>query len=98
MEAAMEYLAETDRKYAEAKAAMLRSEILCKRVRARAFLESEGSVEHRKAAAEGHTDVIAADDSLCTATLAFESLRAIRNRAEVVIEVWRSVEASRRKS
>ena len=98
MEAAMGFLAETDEPYAQAKADLLRSEILAKRVRARLFMAGEGSVEARKAAAEAHSEAIAADDALVAATLTFEALKARRSRAEIVIDVWRSVEASRRKS
>lgn len=95
----MEFLAETDEKYAAAKTDLLRTEILAKRVRARIFVAaSDGSVEFRKAAAEGHGDTITADDALVAATLEFETLRARRGRAEIVIDVFRTLEASRRKS
>jgi hypothetical protein len=98
MEAAMEFLAETDDKFALAKADLLRTEILAKRVRARAFLEQTGSVESRKAAAEGHSEVIAVDDALVAATVTLEALKARRSRAEIVIDVWRSINASQRKT
>ena len=98
MEAAMEYLAETDEEFALAKAELLRSEILAKRVRARLFVSGEGSVEMRKAVAEGHVDVIATDDALIKATLQLEALKARRSRAEIVVDVFRTLEASRRKS
>ena len=94
----MEYLALTDQEFAVAKADLLRSEILAKRIRARVFGTMEGSVEARKNAAEGDAAVLAADDALIAATLTFESLKARRARAEIVIDVWRSIEASRRKS
>jgi hypothetical protein len=98
MERAMTFLAETDQTYAEAKTDLLRSEILAKRVRARLFMVGEGSVEARKAAAEAHSEAHEADESMCAATLAFEALRARRQRAELVIDVWRTLEATRRKS
>jgi hypothetical protein len=100
MENAMAFLAETDDQYAEAKTALLRCDILCKRTRSRVFVTAEGNggVEARKAYAEAHPDVIGADDALVAATLDFESLKARRSRAEIVIDVWRSVEASRRKA
>jgi hypothetical protein len=98
MEAALEYLAETDEEFAQTKTDLLRDEILVKRVRARVFVETEGGVEVRKAKAEGHVDVVTADESLCASTLDFETLKAKRSRAEIVIEVWRSVNASQRKS
>jgi hypothetical protein len=98
MSNAMEFLATTDQDYAIAKADMLRGELLAKRARARIFITSEGSVEARKAGAEIHVEVCAADDELIRATLEFEALRAKRQRAELVVEVWRSLEASRRKA
>lgn len=98
MSNALTFLAETDDSYAIAKADMLRGEILAKRARARIFSGAEGSVEARKALAETHAEVTAADDELIRATLEFEALRAKRQRAEIVIDVWRSLEASRRKS
>ena len=99
MEAAMEFLAETDFKFAEAKTQLLHNEILCKRTRSRCFLTAEGgSVEARKAAAEVHGEVIVADDGLCQATQEYEALKARRSRAEIVIDVWRSINASQRKS
>lgn len=98
MEAAMTFLAETDDKYAEAKADLLRQEILVKRVRARIFAASDGPVEARKAAAEGHGEVLQADDALIAATVVFESLKARRSRAEILIDVFRTLEASRRKT
>lgn len=98
MEQAMTFLAESDQPYADAKTHLLRTEIVCKRVRARIYVAGMGSVENRKAEAEGHKDVIDADDAYIAATLIFEGLKARRSRAEILIEVWRSVEASRRKT
>lgn len=98
MEAAMDFLAETDEKFAEAKVQLLHSDILAKRARARIYVTEEGAVELRKAKVEGHPDVIEADTNLCQATLEFETLKARRSRAEIVIDVWRSCEASRRRA
>lgn len=98
MEAAMNFLAETDESYAEAKTNLLRSEILCKRIRARVYTFVEGNVEARKAQAETHQEVVQADDEYIKATLAFEALKARRSRAEILMDVWRTLEASRRKN
>jgi hypothetical protein len=98
MMAAMNWLAESDTDYAIAKTDVLRAEIVCKRARARIFMTGDGSIEARKMAAETHTEVIEADEELLRATLGYESLRAKRQRAEIVIDVWRSCEASRRRS
>lgn len=97
MESALEYRATSDDSYADLKTNVLRCEILCKRVRARVFVQGEGSVDLRKAKAEGDSEVIAADESLCQATVAFERLRASRETADILIDAFRTVEASRRK-
>ena len=93
----MEALADTDDSFAFAKADMLRSEILAKRTRSRMFLVGSGSVEARKAEAETHAETCAADDALIAAITKFERLKAERQRAELLIDVWRSIEASRRR-
>jgi len=94
----MEFLAETDERYALAKAEVLRAEIMCKRVRARIFVGESGAVELKKAKAETFPEVIKMDDEYCNATLEFETLKAKRSRAEILIDVYRTLEASRRKS
>lgn len=94
----MDFLAETDEKFAEIKTLVARAEILCKRARARMFLTGDGSVEARKAAAEVHSEVCAADDTYIGALKEFETLKARRSRAEILIDVFRTLEASRRKS
>lgn len=94
----MLFLAESDQAYADYVAAKLRCEILCKRVRARVFITEEGSNEVRKAKAECNADVEEADKYLVEAVLYLEGLKAKRSRAEIVIDVWRSINASQRKS
>jgi hypothetical protein len=97
MEAALHYLAETDDYFADAKANLLRAEILAKRARAKVILTAEGSVEVKKATAETHPEVGQADDDLVEAITVFERLKAKRERAVTVIDVFRTLEASRRK-
>ena len=97
MEAALDYRATSDDEYAELKTAVLRCEIACKRVRARVFVTEEGSVDLRKSKAEGHPDVIASDEAYISATVAFERLKASRETADILIDAFRTVEASRRK-
>jgi hypothetical protein len=97
-ENAMQYLCETDDSFAAMKTLVLRCEILCKRARARIFLTGEGNVESRKAAAEIHGEVCTADDTYIEAMREFETLKARRSRAEILIDVFRTLEASRRKT
>lgn len=100
LERALTFLAESDRHYAECKAELARSEILCKRVRARIYLEtpSTETVAVRNAMTETAKDVCDADEGYCRRLREFETLKAQRQRAEIVIDVWRSLEASRRKA
>jgi hypothetical protein len=99
MENAMEYLTDTDDAFAAMKTLLARTEILAKRARARIFLTGDkGSVEAKKAAAETHTEVCAADDTYIEAMREYETLKARRSRAEILIEVWRTLEASRRRT
>jgi hypothetical protein len=98
MEAAMHFLAETDDRYADAKTGVERTEILRKRARSRVFLTTDGTVAERQAKAETDASVATADDAYIVALSAFEELRAKRQRAELVIDVWRSLEASRRRA
>ena len=96
MEAALEFLAENDERFAQIKTLQLRTEILCKRARARIFLTADGNVEARKASAEVHGEVCAADDTYIEATREYEALKARMQRAEIVISVWQSMERSKR--
>jgi len=92
------YLATTDDAYALAKAQLESTEILRKRVRARAFLSNEdGSVAERNAEAEVADDTQAADDAYIKALGDFEAIKAKRQRGELLIEVWRSLESTRRR-
>jgi uncharacterized membrane protein YkoI len=96
VEAAMLFLAEHDEPYAISVADLESCDIRRKRVRARVFLESEGTVAERNAEAETHCDTEAADDAYASALLRKETLKAKRQRAELVIDLWRTLEASRR--
>jgi hypothetical protein len=98
MERAMHFLAQTDIEFAQEKAELLKAEILRKRVRSRIFLTAEGTVASREHAAEVHPDVVAADDAYIASVKTFETLKAKRQKSELIIEVWRSLESSRRKA
>ena len=91
------YLATTDEKFASAKAQLESTEILRKRVRAKCFLTGEGTVAERQAEAEVSDETQAADDAYISALREFEALKATRQRGDLMIEVWRSLEASRRR-
>jgi hypothetical protein len=98
MEAAMDFLAESDLPFAQEKMELEKAEILRKRIRARIFLAADGTVAERQAKAEVAPETETADDAYCMCVKAYESLKARRQRAELVLEIWRSLEASRRKA
>ena len=97
MESAMEYLAETDKDYALEKSELERSEIARKRARAKVFLTADGTVAERQAKAEMAQEAQDADDRYVKTIEMYETLKARRERAMIVIDVWRSLNASRRK-
>jgi len=97
MEAALHYLGETDKDYALEKAELERSEIARKRARAKVFLTVDGTVAERQAKAEIDESVTESDDRYIECVKIFETLKARRERAEIVIDVWRSINAARRK-
>lgn len=96
-ESAMLFLAEKDEEYAGTVAELESCEIRRKRVRARVFIESEGTVAERNAEAETHGDTEAADDAYVSALLRKEKLKARRQRAELVIDLYRTLSANQRK-
>lgn len=97
-EDAFEYLRDTTGKIGEARGEQERSEILRKRSRKRIFVESEGTVAHREALAEIHSDVIVCDDRYIAAVVAYETLRAKRDIQTIALDVWRTESANRRRA
>jgi len=96
MEAALSYLAQTDSEIAEAKVTMLRSEYLAKLKEAFNFKTADGSVEERKAIAKTDPEAQEAWNKHYVAVADYEKLRAKRERAVLTIDLFRTLEASRR--
>ena len=94
---ALEYLAQTD----EQLAAELGFVEACKHgvkvARSMAFLEAAGTVAEREAKAETSADVVEKSDELIRAVTDYETTKTKRKRAELVIEVWRSLNANQRR-
>ena len=96
--AALRYLAKTDEAYAKAVAHKEAAESRWKVERELAFLAAEGTVAERTAQAMTSPGARRAMDAYEAAIVELELLKAKRKRAELVIEVWRSLEASRRRA
>ena len=97
LEKALVFLAETDEPIAEAKGEIQRLENLIKRVNYRLFLSASGSVEARKAEAGRSEETARLEEELVSATVKYEGLKAKRDTEATVIDVWRTLESSRRK-
>jgi|LakMenEpi03Aug12_release.lakeMendotaPanAssembly.Ray.scaffolds.fasta_scaffold574466_2 hypothetical protein len=95
---ALHYLARTDEPYARAVAQKEASEARWKISRELAFLASEGTVAERQASAATSASAVQAMERYEEAVVQLELLKAKRKRAELVIDVWRSLEASRRRA
>ena len=92
------WLAGNDLEFAQAKVNLESAEILQKRTRARMELASDGSnVAERKAESETADETQAVDDSYIKARLEYETLKARRESAGRWYDLYRTLEASRRR-
>ena len=96
LEKALRYLAETDDAIAEERGEMLRSEHMAEVAEALAYKSLEGSIEDRKRAAKTEKSVLEAWAVHFRAVVAYEKLRARRQREVLITELYRTMESSRR--
>lgn len=96
VEKALDYLATSAKGYAEAKGRRVWLEERRKIVKAAAFSQAEGTAGERESTAYTSGDYKQCVDDLRDAVVAEETARAWRVAAEAKIEVWRSLESSRR--
>ena len=94
---AIDYLTKTDEPCAKAKARMKVSEQLRKTSEATAFLKATGSGVVRKQEAYASQEFIEATNEIYNATMDFEIMANKRKRAELTIDVWRSLNANQRR-
>ena len=96
LEDAMDFLASTDDVYGALKADVAQSEYMAKVAHALIFKALDGSVADREAEAKTHETVRKEWRKHFEAISQFETLRARRERAILTVEVWRSMESTRR--
>jgi hypothetical protein len=96
VERALRYLEESEEAYAQAVAAKEAADLRLKVARDVAFLEHEGTVAERTAAAGSCDAYLVAIDGVERAYTDAELLKAKRQRALLVCEVWRSLNSNRR--
>jgi len=93
---ALRYLSQTDAPYAKSIARVKALEYQIKTIKGLTYLESTGTIAEREAKACSSEKYHEFTDDYETAVLEKETLAAKRKRAELVIEVWRSLNANRR--
>lgn len=94
---ALTYLAETDEKYAVLKGAVRAQEYLLKHHKAVAMMKSpEKSVAARETAAMATESYVEQVRDYEMAIVEYETVAAKRERAQLTIDVWRSLNAARR--
>lgn len=96
LQKALTYLAETDEPCAKAKSLMIGLEKQEKTILAMHFLGNSGAVEERKARAQVTPQYQSWRETYEQAVLDFELYRNKRTTEELIVEVWRSVNANRR--
>jgi hypothetical protein len=96
LEKALRYLAETDEELAEAEGEVMRCDYLCDLIKDRVFLTSEGTVAERQARAGSSAELAKAQVEHVSAVVILKKLRAKRETEGTIVEVWRSLNASRR--
>ena len=93
---ALTYLATTDEPCAEARADMERAEFKAKAVKDALFRRLSGSVADRQAEAGASAEYALAMGQYFDQLKAYEAMRNKRATEVIVIETWRSLNASRR--
>lgn len=96
VDAALSYLATTDRECAAWKGTVLRTEHMAKVAEALAYKSLEGSVEDRKQGARLDENVKKAWDEHFNAVVQYETVRARREREALIVDLYRTESANRR--
>ena len=92
------YLAETDLLAAELKVEVQRMDYKCDQIAAAVFLREDGNIQERQAKAKITPEYQKAKDDYHEALVAYEAVKNKRKTEELIVEVWRSLEASRRQA
>jgi hypothetical protein len=93
---ALTTLASTDEQCAALRADMERTEYKAKAIKAVIFKTGTGSVADRNAEAEAHAETVAAYEVHFKAMHAYHALANKRATEAIIVDTWRSLNASRR--
>ena len=94
VDAALQYLASTDAEYGRLVGHVRGLEHRLKVVKATVFLDAAGTVAEREAQAYASEEYGAGLTEFEDASIELETIRARRKRAELTIEVWRSLNSA----
>lgn len=95
-EKALQYLAHTDEKYANARARVKYLDHKRKTIKATAYLEAAGTINERESYAYTSAEMVAFLEEYKNAVYDEQILLSKRKSAELAIEIWRSKNANRR--
>ena len=96
VERAIRYLEQTDIEVADWKVAVMRAEHMVDVTESTVYQASFGSIEDRKRLAKASPEVMVKQEELFRAVREHEIIRAKRKRAELMVEMWRTLSANRR--
>lgn len=97
VEEALKYLAQTDIQHAELSGRVKQLEELLKSVKSKEYLIAEGTDGIRKAQAESSWSYIESVKEWAEAWTQFKTIDNLRNREFLIIDLFRTLEASRRR-
>lgn len=96
LERALSYIATTDAEYGQWKAMVLRTEYMAGVTEAMVFTALGGPIEARKRSAKCDDQVKAKWEEHFSTVAKFETLKARRAREMMIVELYRTMEATRR--
>lgn len=96
IDSAFQWLIASSDEIAMARGNVIRTEFKMKKVHARLYLQATGTIESKKAQATTHPEYEEAVENYAIAMQTWERAQDQRNRAELVIEAWRTASASER--
>ena len=97
VELAVKYLASTDESHAKARSEYNALSELRKTVRAFCFEDAKGGVAERTMAAERHPDYVEHIEKIKQAEIEFHTMHNKRKRAELMVDLYRTMAANSRK-
>ena len=96
IDSAFQWLLASSEEIAMARGNVIRTEFKAKKTHARLYLQATGTIESKKAQATDSPEYEVAMEAYATAMEVWERAQDQRNRAELIIEAYRTEQASER--